>query len=792
MYSLSSGLMKTSVTFFLLTFFLTRIFSQTSFIQGYVIDTKNKEPLPGAVISLNGTGVLTDYNGIFILSGTPENKKEIKIELIGYDTKKIEITFPEKDTAKITVELNGMNEVLDEVVISAGKFEQKISDVTVSMDVIKPSLIENKNTTDIGLFMNQVPSVNTYDGQISIRNGSGFSYGAGSRVLVLVDEIPMLSADAGDIKWNYLPVENLEQVEVLKGAASALFGSSALNGVINFRTAYAKDKPSTTLNVYNGIYDRPEREELWYWRGKNNPRYDGLNFNHAQKIGQFDVVVGGHLFNDDGFRQGETELRKRGNVNLRYRFKKIKGLSVGVNLNSMNTKGGLFFLWKADTAAFKPADNTIQIYDNYRLNIDPFIVYFTEKAGKHSLRTRYFRTNNVNDMNQSSLAELYYAEYQFQKKFKNNLILTSGIVAMEQEIFGDSIYGRHTGKNRAVFLQFDKKFWNKLTVSVGLRGEFYKVDSAQTKGELKIGRLQQSNLPLQPVARIGTNYQIAKFTYARASFGQGYRFPSVAEKFINTAVSSLKIFPNPNLQPERGWSAEVGIKQGFKISEFRGFFDVAAYLTEYRNMIEFVFGYYFPENISQPTFSDYINYAGFQSKNIERGKITGIDISITGKGKIGPVDITVFGGYTFSDAINPNYNAVADTISPGSDSLSNRLKYRTRHLFKNDIQFDYKKFSFGWSVRYTSRMDNIDKRFEESLFYDQIPGLKAYILPGLKEYRQNERNGYWINDLRFSYLVSENLKLSFILNNAFNTEYAMRPGLLGAPRTIIFQFGLKL
>ncbi|MFN5182765.1 MAG: TonB-dependent receptor [Bacteroidota bacterium] len=792
MYSQFSGFFKPLSTFFLLTFFLTNSFAQKSYVKGIVKDAKSKELLPGVAISFDNTGAVTDIDGVFIISSEPDSKKKIKFELIGYDTKTVEFVFPKSDTLNTIIELKGMNEVLDEVVISAGKFEQKISDVTVSMDVIKPSLIENKNTTNMGIFMNQVPSVNTYDGQISIRNGSGFSYGAGSRVLVLVDEMPMLSADAGDIKWNYLPVENVEQVEVLKGAASALFGSSALNGVINFRTAYAKDKPITTLNVYNGIYDRPERDQLWYWKGRNNPRYDGLNFNHSQKLGQLDLVVGGHLFSDDGFRESEIETRKRGNINLRYRFKKINGLSVGVNLNTMNTSGGLFFLWKADTAAFRPADNTIQVYNNYRFNIDPYIVYFTEKAGKHSLRTRYFRTNNINDKNQGSLAELYYAEYQFQKKFKNNLIFTSGIVNMEQQIFSDSVYGRHTGKNRAVFVQFDKKFWSKLTLSLGIRGEYYKVDSAQTRGEIKLGSLQKNNLPFQPVMRIGTSYQVAKFTFARASFGQGYRFPSVAEKFINTAVSALKIFPNPNLQPERGWSAELGIKQGFRIADFRGFFDVAGYLTEYRNMIEFVFGYYFPQDLTSPTFTDYINYAGFQSKNIERGKITGIDISVTGKGKIGPVDITIFGGYTFSDAINPNYIAKDDTISPGSDSLSNRLKYRTRHLFKNDIQLDWKKFSLGWSVRYTSRMDNIDKRFEESLFYDQIPGLKAYILPGLKEYRQNEKNGYWINDLRCSYSFSEHLKASFIVNNVFNTEYAMRPGLLGSPRTFIFQFGLKL
>ena len=78
---------------------------------------------------------------------------------------------------------------LEEVVVSAGKYEQKLSEVTISMEVIKPSLIENKNSTNIDAVMNQVPGVTVNDGQASIRGGSGFSYGAGSRVLVMVDEM---------------------------------------------------------------------------------------------------------------------------------------------------------------------------------------------------------------------------------------------------------------------------------------------------------------------------------------------------------------------------------------------------------------------------------------------------------------------------------------------------------------------------------------------------------------------------------------------------------------------------
>lgn len=102
------------------------------------------------------------------------------------------------------------------------------------------------------------------------------------------------------------------------------------------------------------------------------------------------MVLGGHVFDDEGFRQGESETRERFNTNIRYRFKKIKGLTAGANFNMMDYRGGLF-LWKSADEALTPSLNSIQGYHNDRFNVDPFIVYSTEKYGKHSLRTRYFK-----------------------------------------------------------------------------------------------------------------------------------------------------------------------------------------------------------------------------------------------------------------------------------------------------------------------------------------------------------------------------------------------------------------
>lgn len=802
--------MRKTTTLFTLCFILIKInlFSQApAFIKGTVTDNSSKETLPGALVSIGkSNGTSADMNGMFLLT-TTAGKQTVECTMMGYKTISQTVDLKENDTLTLNFSMTDANKLLEEVVVSAGKFEQKLSDVTVSMEVIKPALIENKNTTSIDNIMNQVPGVTVSDGQASIRGGSGFAYGAGSRVLVMVDEMPMISADAGDVKWNYLPIENLEQVEVIKGASSALFGSSALNGVINLRTAYAKDKPSTSVTLFGGGYDAPKYQYKW-WKGSSQQQA-GINFSHSEKIGNFDLVIGGHMFSDDGYRGGlvneavtsgtttinrqvmknENERRARINANIRYNFKKIPGLSIGVNTNLMDVQGGLFFLWKHADSAYVP--NDIQKYKNKRFNVDPFVTYFWGKDNKLSFRSRYYLTLNTNDKNQEATAELYYNELQYQKRFSNNLTITAGALYIEQQIFSDSLYGRHVGKNQAGYLQIDKKI-KRLTMSLGLRGEFYKVDTAFTRGYLT---KKINDLPFQPVARAGLNYQLLEYTFLRASFGQGYRFPSVAEKYISTNVSSLRIYENPSLQPERGWSAEIGVKQGFSLGKFKGFLDVAGFWTEYTNMVEFVFDFYFPE----PKPQGYVvqltdrEYAGFKSQNLGRAQIKGIDISLTGGGKIGPVNVALFSGYTYIDPINPDYNPTKDTL--GLPYL-NVLKYRNRHLFKNDIQFDYKFVSIGFSTRYQSYMENIDKKFNESLLHDLLPEFdqipSTYVLPGLPEYREKDKAGSWVHDFRIGFQVSKVVKLSYICNNVANEEYSSRPGDVRPPRTHVLQLMIKL
>lgn len=766
-------------------YFVTQsLFSQTKqkILFGKITDT-DKENIPGAVITLNKSHyTISDFEGNYKIK-IPAGQYTIECSYVGYNTYTSTIDIAENtDSLNYNIQLDKNKTLLDEVVVAAGKYEQNITDITVSMDVLKPSLIENKNTTQLDQIMNQVPGVNVYDSQISIRGGSGFSYGAGTRVMMLVDEIPMISADANDIKWNYLPLETTDQVEVIKGAASALYGSSALNGVINLRTMYAKSKPYTNVTLFTGTYDAPKNLSYKWWKGTSQWQR-GMNFAHGEKIDNWDIVIGGHLFSDDGYRMLETEDRGRLNANIKYNFKKISGLSAGINTNMMNTKGGLFFLWQNADSVYIPQGFSIQKYNNNRFNIDPFINY-NFGNNKLSLKNRYYITQNRNDKNQDATAELYYNELQYQKRL-NRYTITAGVLQILQQVYSDSLYGRHTGKNYAGYIQCDARY-NKLNVSLGLRGEYFRIDTAYTRGYIND---KIKNLPFQPVARFGINYQLWKYTFVRMSYGQGYRFPSIAEKYVSTNVSSLKIFPNTKLQPERGYSAEIGIKQALKFLDWKGYIDVSAFYMEYRNMIEFVFNIYAPNG---PTgfFLNDLPYAGFMSQNIGNALIKGTEITLMGTGKLGPVNTTIFGGYTYIDPVMLGFDPTTDTLGlPGIKTL----KYRNKHLLKNDIQLDWKFISFGWSVRYQSPMENIDRRFVESIFKEYGLDLPIfYILPGLKEYREKHNKGNWIHDARIGFQVTKTIKISYVVNNIFNEEYTSRPGDVRPPRQHIVQIQVKI
>ena len=794
------------------------LFSQNQ-VTGLVTDEKDGSSLPGVSVRLQGTdkGTVTDPDGKFALE-VPNGLFTLEFTYVGYQKFTVPVAVGESKSKFLKVVMTEESKDLDIVVVTGSKYEKKLGEETVSMEVLRQGAITQTNYR-VEESMNRIPGLNMVGKNASIRGGSGFSDGAGSRVLCLLDDMPMMSPENGEIQWSTIPVEAIEQIEVIKGASSALYGSSALNGIINIRTMNPKPEMYNKIILNYGFYFQPKNKDFsWFWRTtdttkrvydnngnltsvktkervSNRPMFGSGQFLHMKKYGDFDVVLGANYSQDQSYMQFNSHKKVRISGKFRWIPKKIKGLTVGLNTNVYYYTGEEFFIMAGysgpgrkdsvyDFSTFQwtlvdrdsltyipeePNRNRERIF-----NIDPYVTYHDKHNNKHSLRFRVYNTmlqtgnyypstSPIASPGDSSNSFQFMVDYSFVTRIeKCKLNIATGIMATYGDIEGKTFSGgKKRAGNIAAYVQLDRKFWDMLTLSAGMRLEYFKVDTFQIKNDLelinsinrKLGKKDNVSIPVQPVFRLGANLQAAEATYIRASFGQGYRFPSVAELFVRTRRSGIPVIPNSSLRPEEGWSAEMGIKQGVKVSKWLAFFDLAGYITQYKDMIEF-------SPVKGGPFT-------FQAQNVDRARIWGIEASGMGQGKIYGVDFNFLVGYTYMNPRKLNYN-------PNDPSDSPYLRYRVEHAAKADIQTSWKGFMLGSTFVYTSFMRFVDPNIISA--YDYID-----------QFRQDHNRGDFVWDLRAGYTYKEKIGMNVICKNVMNREYTLRPGFLEAPTNLTFQ-----
>ena len=752
--------MKNIYVVIVLLFIKNIAFAQSNIELNFqIVDKKTKEILTGATIKSGKIGKVSDIDGKAKLT-LPSGKQKIEISFVGYETQTINENFVTNDF--FVIQMIETENLLNSVTISAGKYEINQAQSVISVEVIKPKLLESNNAVQLDKALEKVPGLSVIGGQANIRGGSGFTYGAGSRVLVLQDDIPALQADAGQANWNDFAMENVEQIEIFKGAASALYGSSAMNGVINLRTGYARDKPITKVSTFYTGYMTPKDAAKKWWT--KSPYQTGLSFSHKQKFGKTDLVFSGYGQKFESFNKDTYEDYGRITSSIRHRV--TDKLSIGFNTNFNFGNSGSFYYWLNEKAgAYKGTASTITTTKKLRYTIDPYISYFDKNESRHKFLGRLMSVDNENALNTSNHSKLYYGEYQFQHNFKEiDLAVTAGLVGIHNKItaqlYGDTSY---VTNNLSAYLQLDKKIGDRLNVSFGGRYEsnatispnyIYLYQNLFTKKNvydtITGGRTKEA----KPVFHFGMNYKLADFTFLRMSIGQAYRFPTIAEKFITTSLGNFPIIPNGKLTSETGWSSEIGIKQGFKIGQFQGFTDAAFFWTEYKDMMEFIFVRELPLR--------------FQSQNIGDTRIKGAEFSISGLGAIGDTKLSLLAGYT---TINPKFKTFGDREKMDSSDSTNILKYRFRQTAKFDLQAENHGVFIGVAYNYTSKMQAIDRIFEVAI-------------PGVKAFRAAHNSGVGLLDLRVGYEFNKHIRLTLIAKNLLNEEYTVRPALLEAPRNL--------
>ncbi len=788
---------------------ISLLFGQLT-IKGVAIDKVTGETLIGVTIQSDEfKGTTTDINGEFILNINSLNPT-LTCSYIGYQNNVITLSGEANEEIDIKVQMIKEASILNTVVVTSNRYGRKIEDEVASIEVIKPTYIENNAITSLSDVMERVPGVQILDDQVNIRS-SGYSFGAGSRVGIVVDGQPLLGALAGDIKWNFIPIENAAQIEVVKGAASVLYGAASMNGVINVITAEPTSKPYTSITMYRGIMDDPPSEYRKWWTDDERPGNVGLFLAHRVKVNNnFDVVLGGNIhFNRAHIERGD-ENRYRFNFKTTYHHS--DKLKYGVDGNFMYHKFGTYFIWQdADSNALQHISPIA--FNRYNtISVDPHLTYYDDNSNKHTVRGRYFEAtlnNNIRD-EANVPAYVWGGEYQFQRRFNSDYILTAGV--SYQDFFAENprlgieiIDTTNTtnvafdGQSAAVFGQVDKGFLSdKLNLTAGLRLESFNIGNDDFSQVI-------------PTFRLGGTYKSTPTDVFRASYGRGYRIPSLVERYIDAVLIefpnqlidnlALRVLPNLEIEPEIGWSSEIGYKKLFNVGDWKGYLDAAVFVMQYDNMAELTFGLHLDD--STATFSEIIQNIGFKYVNATKGRIGGYELTAHLDGKIGTIPLKIWGGYTYTypgdlDSIethNQNYwsNLFTAMGTPSAEMIPTIMLYRSLHTARFDIEFYFNKLTLGFVANYNGHIHNIDGIFEgEGQWAELIETLNGQpIIPGFEEYRAANTDGFWVFDARLAYHLNEQHHLHFVVTNVTNKEYALRPGRMNPLRMFNVKYQME-
>lgn len=947
-------------------------------LKGHVYDAQTNQPLIGVNVSFKagGAGAVTDVNGAYSIK-LPSGGSDLVFSYVGYDPYTLAVVVDKREVQEQDVYMKTSEKFLQDVVVTAGKFAQKLSDVTVSMDLLKASDLSRQAPTDLSASLKTIPGVDVVDKQPSIRGGGGWTYGAGSRSQILIDGLSMITPSDGGVNWNNIPLQNVEQVEIIKGASSVLYGSSALNGIINVRTARPNLAPRTHVSSFLGIYnnypgDRWRYSDNSFWnddkfpvtpllrnslyKGIRNPIYEGWELMHSRRIGNFDVTGGLNLFTDEGYRQQGYNKRfdLSGKVTYHEPVRNGAYISYGTGIDFNSNEYGDFIIWRSVDQPLRPSPYSNMGRDENTVRLTPFFNYSNPDRGiSHQLRTYYYysesrinspssepslldilgnmgtdanklqnifngdysaiinplvqpllngglealmkgdlsnpvigsvveggktvlstlfpnaQASDYNDLiawamnhglpkdllpalqqgklpsdlipwlsnavNANRIKKDYpldhsnnvYVDYQFGKQWKNGAHITAGFTYNHlsyesgymkyQSVANPAMDYVHQSDNTSLYLQYDQKFFSRLSVSAGVRTEYYRVDEHYREAET---RIFGTKVPFRPVVRAGLNYELAPYSFLRASFGQGYRYPSITEKYLVRNIGGASLYPNLNLKAESGYNAELGFKQGYKIGRFMGTVDVAGFYTEYTNMIEFSIGFFNNStnqmlNSTQDVIAMITNGQGIgvgaQFHNVPKARIYGAEISTQGLWDFNPNTKFYYTiGYTYSNPIDADYKRINAEEQAYTDPLqmknksneSKYLKYRPKHTFKASVDMQWKRLSFGANVNWRSRILAVDylmmdERPQDPAKYNVMNVVRDLVLGTangrtLADVWHENNTDKATFDLRLGIKATSSVGFQFTIQNVTNNIVMNRPMAYEAPRTFIAKLNVDL
>ena len=622
---------------------------------GSVVDSLNSEPLVGANVMVVGTlyGASTDRRGRFVIQRLQAGEYTLRADYIGYARQDQPIVLQAGDTLHLRFALLPRPIELSEIIVTASRMPEPVQKAVVSVNTLRRDAALRRSTLRLDAVLETIPGVNLMGENVNIRNSTGYTRGLGSRVLVLLDGVPVLISDLGNMNWDLIPVTDIERVEVVKGPASALYGSFALGGVMNIITRSPTPEGKFLFRTILGVYDRPYYPE-WRWTDRTL-NYNRTDFSYSRQFGRLGLRVSLGRHESTGDRQNRHF--QRWNATAKLIWKPSPRSEWVLFASYARDRRGEFVESRFDHPYKVPED-----FLPYRLKLDASAVYFHYRRRLNPWLEMYFRASYVRQLtgNQFNVKGDFKPAQGPGSNLRLRAVLDSTVTfVVGLEYHYDFAEQRHFGRHFSYTLSpYVQQIWTPhpaFRLTLGLRYDhYYLLPTARVQRQFAkldslinpwyMGKEEQYLSP-----QIGMSFQPFPSTVIHAAVGRGIRIPALGERFLQFKIP-IEFRANPFIRTETSLSYELGWRQRWSSHlsmEINGFW------SYYHNLIE-------PVYVTEVT-SFYATLV-----NINRARIRGVEAAATIRFWDGRIQVEASGMWS------------EPVILQGSDEADNALPVRFR------------------------------------------------------------------------------------------------------------------
>lgn len=410
---------------------------------------------------------------------------------------------------------------LEEVVITATKIEKSVEDVAQDVTVITKKEIESGSYRSISEVVRNVMGINLFEygnrgatASVSLRGSTS------EQVLILIDGKRLNKPGDGQVDLNTIsiPLENIERIEILRGASSALYGSDAMGGVINIITRIP-DEPVTKFSASYGRFVTRD-----------------LSFNTSRKIGKTGFYLSLSKGSSEGFRANSDYDIDAINTKITFDLSKDIRADLNIDYNHKDVGSPGSLTW--------PTPFATQTDENLLTGVTLKIKDAVLKLYSHNSRIRYINPGSEDNTHKNHVNGL---DLQHSILIGSSNLLTGGIELLEEDMDSrDNIntansVGKHSRTRKGIFLQNETSISEKTVLTLGAR-----YDDIDSKNRLSPKASFLVKLPNQ------INISL--------SAGKGFRVPSMNSLYWPDTGWAVG---NPNLKPEQSTEYEGGIQKFF-------------------------------------------------------------------------------------------------------------------------------------------------------------------------------------------------------------------------------------